>query len=84
VQIQAISYTLRDPAVSLKITIDKIKSLEAEKKNLLLEIEELKKTADAKAVALESEVGSLRDEVKSLKVLINGSESAADQAKLQI
>jgi hypothetical protein len=63
---------------SLKITIEKIKNLEAEKKNLLLEIEGLKKTADAKAIALESEVGTLRDEVKSLKVLINGSEPSTE------
>jgi hypothetical protein len=50
---------------SLKNTIEKIKILEAEKKNLLAEIEGLKKIADAKAVALETEVGTLRDEVKS-------------------
>ena len=59
--------------MSLKTTVEKIKTLEAEKKNLLVEIEGLKKIADAKAVALESEVGALRDEVKSLKVLMNGS-----------
>jgi predicted nucleic acid-binding Zn-ribbon protein len=64
---------------SLKNTIDRIKSLEAEKKNLLVEIEGLRKMADAKAVALESEVGALRDEVKSLKTLINGSEPPAEQ-----
>jgi hypothetical protein len=68
---------------SLKNTIDKIKNLEAEKKNLLLEIEALKKVADAKAVALESEVGLLRDEVKSLKILMNGSEPNI-QNKIQI
>jgi hypothetical protein len=62
---------------SLKVTIEKIKTLEAEKKNLLLEIEELKKVAEQKVTALESEVGVLRDEVKSLKVLINGAESQA-------
>jgi uncharacterized protein (UPF0335 family) len=66
--------------MSLKNTIEKIKNLEAEKKNLLLEIEGLKKTADAKAIALESEVGTLRDEVKSLKALINGSEPSTEQA----
>ncbi len=64
---------------SLKDTVEKIKNLEAEKKNLILEIEELKKMADAKAIALESEVGSLREEVKSLKVLINGAEPAVNQ-----
>ncbi len=68
---------------SLKSTIEKIKTLEAEKKNLLVEIEGLKKMADSKAVALESEVGTLRDEVKSLKILMNGSEPNA-QNKIQI
>jgi uncharacterized protein (UPF0335 family) len=68
---------------SLKSTIEKIKTLEAEKKNLLVEIEGLKKMADTKAVALESEVGALRDEVKSLKTLMNGSEPNA-QNKIQI
>jgi uncharacterized protein (UPF0335 family) len=64
---------------SLKDTIEKIKSLEAEKKNLLLEVEELKKIADAKATALESEVSALRDEIKSLKILMNGPESSVDR-----
>jgi uncharacterized protein (UPF0335 family) len=67
---------------SLKNTIEKIKTLEAEKKNLLVEIEGLKKIADAKAVSLESEVGALRDEVKSLKTLV-GSE-LSNQSKMQI
>jgi uncharacterized protein (UPF0335 family) len=59
---------------SLKSTIEKIKNLETEKKNLLLEIEELKKMADAKATALETEISSLRNELKSLKTLISGPE----------
>jgi hypothetical protein len=67
---------------SLKNTVEKIKTLEAEKKNLLVEIEGLKKIADAKAVALESEVGALRDELKSLKTLV-GPEPIA-QSKKQI
>jgi hypothetical protein len=64
-----------DPKMSgsLKNTIEKIKALETEKKNLLVEIEGLKKIADAKAISLESEVGALRDELKSLKTLV-GSE----------
>jgi hypothetical protein len=60
---------------NLQKTIEKIKSLEAEKKNLLVEIEGLKKTADAKATALETEIVALRDEVKSSKVL-KGSRTA--------
>ena len=67
---------------SLKNTIDKIKTLENEKKNLLVEIEGLKKMADAKAVALENEVGFLRDEVKSLKVIVGPEASAPN--KIQI
>ena len=61
--------------VSLKITIEKIKALEAEKRSLLAEIDELKKLADAKAVALENEVGALREEAKTLKILVNGPET---------
>jgi hypothetical protein len=67
---------------SLKNTIEKIKTLEAEKKSLLVEIEGLKKIADAKAVALESEVGVLRDELKSLKTLV-GPELGT-QSKMQL
>ncbi len=55
---------------SLQNTIQKIKNLEAEKKSLLAEIDELKKMADAKASALETEVTSLREEAKTLKTLM--------------
>ena len=57
---------------SFKSTVEKIRSLETERKNLILEIEELKKMADSKAKALESEVSMLREEVKSLRVLLTG------------
>jgi hypothetical protein len=67
---------------SLKNTIEKIKTLEAEKKTLLVEIEGLKKIADAKAISLESEVSTLRDEVKSLKTLVGPELS--NQSKMQI
>ena len=69
-------------STSLKNTIEKIKTLENEKKNLLVEIEGLKKMVDAKAVALESEVGTLRDEVKSLKTLVGPEPSS--QSKMQL
>ena len=62
--------------MSLKSTIEKIKALEAEKSNLQMEIEALKKIADAKAATLECEVSGLREEVKSLKNLVNGPESS--------
>ncbi len=63
---------------SLKNTIELIKALETERRNLLLEIEELKKMADAKAKALESEINMLRDEVKSLRVLLSGEDLEVD------
>jgi uncharacterized protein YlxW (UPF0749 family) len=59
---------------SFKSTVEKIRALEVERKNLLLEIEELKRMADAKAKALESEINMLRDEVKSLRILLSGEE----------
>ena len=55
---------------SLQTTIERIRNLEAEKKSLVLEIGELKKLADAKASALETEVASLREEAKALKTLM--------------
>ncbi len=66
---------------SFKSTIERIKTLETERKNLLLEIEELKRMADAKAKALESEINMLRDEVKSLRVLLSGEEIDSDLRK---
>jgi hypothetical protein len=64
---------------SVKNTIEKIRNLEDEKKSLLLEIEELKKMSEAKATALECEVNALRDEIKSLKILMTGLEPRADR-----
>ena len=55
---------------SLQNTIQKIKNLETEKKSLLTEIDELKRMADLKVSALETEVASLREEAKTLKTLI--------------
>jgi hypothetical protein len=63
---------------SFKNTIERIKALETERRNLLLEIEELKRMADAKAKALESEINMLRDEVKSLRNLLSGEDLEAD------
>lgn len=61
----------------IKSSVERIRALEAERRNLLLEIEELKKMADAKANALESEINMLRDEVKELRFLLSGEEDAA-------
>lgn len=66
---------------SLQKTIDKIRNLEAEKKNLILEIEGLRKMADAKATALEKEIFALREEVKSLKVLMGAEQPNTNQPK---
>ena len=62
----------------IKSTIEQIRTLETERQNLLLEIEELKKMADAKARALESEINMLRDEVKELRLLLSGDDDLAD------
>jgi hypothetical protein len=63
---------------TFKNTIEKIRSLEEEKKSLLLEIEELKRMSESKANALESEVNALREEIRSLKTLMTGLEPKAD------
>lgn len=80
--LSAIALNLRVLGVALvssfKSTIERIKALETERKNLLLEIEELKKMADVKAKALESEINMLRDEVKSLRALLSGEDVEAD------
>jgi hypothetical protein len=62
----------------IKSTVEQIKALEAERQELMLEIEELKKMADAKAKALESEINMLRDEVKELRLLLSGENDEAD------
>lgn len=59
---------------AFKSVIERLKTLESERRNLLLEIEELKKMADSKAKALENEVGMLREEVKSLRILLGAGE----------
>ncbi len=63
----------------IKNTVEQIRSLETERQNLLLEIEELKKMADAKARALESEISMLRDEVKELRLLLSGEDDITDE-----
>jgi len=65
----------------VKSTIEQIRALETERQNLMLEIEELKKMADAKARALESEISMLRDEVKELRLLLTGEDTDIDRKK---
>jgi len=69
---------------SLHKTIEKIKNLEAEKQSLMLEIEELKKMADAKASALETELASLREEVKTLKILMGQDQEQLGANQLKV
>lgn len=52
---------------------EKIKTLETERANLLIEIDKLRRVAESRAMALESEVGMLREEVKSLRELLGYS-----------
>ena len=59
---------------TMKTTIERIRLLESERRDLMLEIDELKRKADSKAAALEKEVAMLREEVKSLRVLLSGEE----------
>lgn len=68
---------------NFKSVVERLRTLENERKNLLLEIEELKKMADSKAKALESEVGMLREEVKSLRLLLGAEEPPADVEQQQ-
>lgn len=60
---------------TFKNVIERLRTLENERNSLLLEVEELKKMADSKAKALESEVSMLREELKSLKVLLGVDEA---------
>ena len=55
---------------SLKSTVEKLKNLETEKLSLLAEIEELKKIAEAKSNTLADEIAALREEINSLKEVI--------------
>jgi uncharacterized protein (UPF0335 family) len=67
---------------SLQNTIQKIKNLETEKKTLLTEIDELKRMADLKVSALETEVASLREEAKTLKTLVGQEQLSVNPLKV--
>jgi len=66
---------------SLRNITEKIKTLDAEKQNLLLEFEGLKKLAESKTRALESEVGMLREEVESLRILLGAEATDPPKTK---
>ena len=59
---------------TLRSLREKIEKLESEKADLLEEIEKLRKVGEEKASALETEVATLRKEVKSVKELLGDLE----------
>lgn len=61
---------------TLKNLRGKIKTLETERANLMIEIEKLKKMAESKVSALEGEVNMLREEVTSLRDLLGYTEES--------
>jgi uncharacterized protein (UPF0335 family) len=69
---------LKEVREGLKRTLrslrEKISRLETERASLLVDIEELKKVAEARANALEVDVKELREELRSLKELLGLSE----------
>ncbi len=72
---------------TLKELRERIKLLETERANLLLEIEKLKKAALERINSLEAEISTLREEAKSFQEFLgcasekanNQSEKAADK-----
>jgi polyhydroxyalkanoate synthesis regulator phasin len=59
---------------TLKNLRERIKTLETERSDLMIEIESLRNVAESRAHALESEVGMLREEVKTLRDLLGYTE----------
>ena len=64
--------------LTLRNLREKIKTLETERANLMIEIDKLRQVAESRVAALESEVGTLREEVKSLRDLLGYTEEAQD------
>jgi len=59
---------------SLRNLREKIKTLETERSNLMIEIDKLREVAESRVVALENEVSTLREDVKSLRELLGYAE----------
>lgn len=59
---------------TLRDLCERIKTLETERVNLMIEVEKLKKIADSKLDTLESEVNTLREQVKALAELLDYAE----------
>jgi predicted RNA-binding Zn-ribbon protein involved in translation (DUF1610 family) len=60
--------------LTLRTLREKIDTLETERWDLMVEIEELKKVAESRANALETEVNQLREELKLLREFLGASE----------
>jgi uncharacterized coiled-coil DUF342 family protein len=69
-RINSIREKLTQTLRSLRV---KIKTLETERTLLLTEIQELKRAAKLRAIALESEVSELREEINSLREVLGQS-----------
>ena len=54
--------------VDIRDNVERIRTLEVEKKRLLLQIKKLEKIADAKTAKLENEILLLKEQVISMKV----------------
>lgn len=59
---------------TLKNLRDRIKTLETERSDLMIEIDRLRKVAESRVAALENEVSAMREEVSSLRELLGHSE----------
>jgi uncharacterized protein YlxW (UPF0749 family) len=57
---------------------EKIKTLETERANLMIEIEDLRKVAEARINSLESEVSTLREDVESLRNVLGYAQEAEE------
>jgi septal ring factor EnvC (AmiA/AmiB activator) len=62
---------------TLKTLREKLRTFEADRADLMSEIEILKKDAESRVDALEDEVNQLREEVRSLRELLGSAERSA-------
>jgi len=69
---------------TLKELREKIAALETEKTKLISEVDDLRKAAEARMTNLESEVGQMRLEAKSLKELLIDKPTAPKAASVEI
>jgi polyhydroxyalkanoate synthesis regulator phasin len=60
--------------LTLKNLREKIETLETERANLMIEIDKLRKVAESRVNALDSEVHTLREQVEDLRNMLGYSE----------